>query len=84
MADRYVNLSSDDLSQKESLFEMLTHCTEQGYEVVCFLADVGQEEDWDAVKAKAVQIGAKKMYVIAFHAPLAKAHSLLTTISQDH
>lgn len=41
---------------------------EQGYEVVCFLADVGQEEDWEAVKAKAVQIGATKMYVQAFRA----------------
>lgn len=37
--------------------------TEQGYEVVCFLADVGQEEDWDAVRAKALKIGAQKMYV---------------------
>lgn len=41
----------------------LTQFTEQGYEVVCFLANVGQEEDWDAVKAKAAQIGATKMYV---------------------
>lgn len=37
--------------------------TEQDYEVICFLADVGQEEDWEAVRAKAVQIGATKMYV---------------------
>jgi len=36
---------------------------EQGYEVVAFLADVGQEEDWDEVKKKAAQIGATKMII---------------------
>jgi argininosuccinate synthase len=30
---------------------------------VCFLADVGQEEDWDQVRAKAKQIGATKMVI---------------------
>lgn len=46
---------------------LLTLDSEQGYEVVCFLANVGQEEDWEAVKAKAVQIGATKMYVLPCH-----------------
>ncbi|KAK4939443.1 argininosuccinate synthetase [Elasticomyces elasticus] len=32
---------------------------EQGYEVVCFAADVGQDEDFDAVRAKAEKLGAK-------------------------
>ncbi|KIW00626.1 argininosuccinate synthase [Verruconis gallopava] len=36
---------------------------EQGYEVVCFLADVGQEENWDEVHAKASKIGATKMVI---------------------
>lgn len=45
---------------------LLTSYAEQGYEVICFLADVGQEEDWEAVRAKAVQIGATKMYVLKF------------------
>jgi argininosuccinate synthase len=36
---------------------------DEGYEVVCFLANVGQEEDWDAVKAKAAKIGATKMII---------------------
>jgi argininosuccinate synthase len=36
---------------------------ESGYEVVCFLADVGQEEDWEAVRAKALKIGATKMVI---------------------
>jgi argininosuccinate synthase len=30
---------------------------------VCFLANVGQEEDWDAVRAKAQKIGATKMVI---------------------
>ena len=36
---------------------------DEGYEVVCFLANVGQEEDWDAVKQKAKKIGATKMII---------------------
>lgn len=35
----------------------------QGYEVVCFLADCGQEEDFDAVKAKALKLGAERMII---------------------
>ena len=31
--------------------------------MVCFLANVGQEEDWDAVKQKAKKIGATKMII---------------------
>lgn len=36
---------------------------EEGYEVVAFIADVGQEEDFEAAKMKAEQIGASKVYV---------------------
>lgn len=35
----------------------------QGYQVVCFLADCGQEEDFDAVKAKAIKLGAEHMII---------------------
>lgn len=35
-----------------------------GYEVICFLANVGQLEDFDAVEAKAMKIGAKKMVIL--------------------
>lgn len=35
----------------------------QGYQVVCFLGDCGQEEDFDAVKAKALKLGAEKMII---------------------
>ncbi|KAI9829718.1 MAG: argininosuccinate synthetase [Phylliscum demangeonii] len=42
---------------------ILAWLLEQGYEVVCFMADVGQEEDFDAAKEKAVKIGAVKVVV---------------------
>lgn len=35
----------------------------EGYEVVAFLADVGQEEDFAAVEKKALALGAKKMVI---------------------
>lgn len=37
---------------------------EQGFEVVCFAADVGQKEDWDAARAKAAKIGAKSCHIV--------------------
>lgn len=36
---------------------------DQGFEVVCFLANVGQHEDMEALKQKALKIGASKVYV---------------------
>ncbi len=36
---------------------------EEGYEVIAYIADVGQEEDFEAARAKALQIGASKIYV---------------------
>lgn len=36
---------------------------EEGYEVVAFIADVGQEEDFEAARAKALKVGASKVYV---------------------
>lgn len=35
----------------------------KGYEVVCYLADVGQEEDFEKAKEKALAIGASKVYI---------------------
>ncbi|KAF5703717.1 Argininosuccinate synthase [Fusarium globosum] len=35
----------------------------EGYEVVCFLADVGQVEDFDAVEKKALALGAECMII---------------------
>lgn len=36
---------------------------EQGYEVVCYMADVGQAEDFEAARAKALKVGASKVYI---------------------
>jgi argininosuccinate synthase len=36
---------------------------EQGYEVIAYIADVGQEEDFEAAEAKALKIGASKVYI---------------------
>jgi argininosuccinate synthase len=37
---------------------------EEDYEVVCFLANVGQDEPWEEVEKKALKIGAKKMVIL--------------------
>jgi len=36
---------------------------DKGYEVICFIGDVGQEDDFEKAKAKALEIGACKVYV---------------------
>ncbi len=36
---------------------------EEGYEVVAYIADVGQEEDFEAARDKALKVGASKVYV---------------------
>lgn len=36
---------------------------EQGYEVIAYIADVGQQEDFEAAKAKALKVGAAKVYI---------------------
>ncbi|KAF3022420.1 argininosuccinate synthetase [Neopestalotiopsis sp. 37M] len=42
---------------------ILKYLLEEGYEVICFTADIGQEEDFDAVREKALQIGASNVYI---------------------
>ncbi len=42
---------------------ILKWLVEKGYEVIAYMADVGQDEDFDAAKAKALQMGASKVYV---------------------
>jgi argininosuccinate synthase len=42
---------------------ILAWLIEKGYDVVCFMADVGQEEDFEAAKSKALKIGAKDCIV---------------------
>ncbi|KAK1978694.1 LOW QUALITY PROTEIN: argininosuccinate synthase [Colletotrichum cereale] len=42
---------------------ILAWLLEAQYKVVCYLANVGQDEDWKAVEEKALHIGAKKMII---------------------
>ncbi|KAF8475393.1 putative argininosuccinate synthase [Russula ochroleuca] len=42
---------------------ILAWLIEQGYEVYAFLADVGQEEDFEAARQKALYVGAKKFFL---------------------
>lgn len=36
---------------------------DKGYDVICYMADIGQKEDFAAAEAKALKIGAKKVIV---------------------
>jgi argininosuccinate synthase len=42
---------------------ILAWLIEQGYEVYAFMADVGQEEDYEAAREKALAVGAKKFFL---------------------
>ncbi|KAG9298782.1 hypothetical protein G9A89_012850 [Geosiphon pyriformis] len=42
---------------------ILVWLIEQGYEVLAYMANVGQEEDFDAARAKALSIGAKAVFI---------------------
>ncbi|KAJ5595208.1 Argininosuccinate synthase [Penicillium hispanicum] len=43
---------------------ILKYLIEEGYEVVCFMADVGQEEDFEAAREKALKVGALKCEIV--------------------
>ncbi|XP_078282269.1 argininosuccinate synthase [Rhinoraja longicauda] len=42
---------------------ILVWLKEQGYEVIAYLADVGQDEDFEAARKKATLLGAKKVFI---------------------
>jgi len=42
---------------------ILVWLIEQGYDVLAYMANVGQEEDFEAAKEKALKIGAKKVFI---------------------
>ncbi|KAK1017122.1 argininosuccinate synthetase [Friedmanniomyces endolithicus] len=42
---------------------ILQYLLDEGYEVIAFMADVGQEEDFQAAKEKALKIGASQCYI---------------------
>ncbi|KXN70730.1 argininosuccinate synthase [Conidiobolus coronatus NRRL 28638] len=43
---------------------ILAWLIEQGYEVQAFMADVGQEEDFEAARQKALAVGATKVHIL--------------------
>lgn len=65
---------------------ILAWLIEQGYEVICFMANIGQEEDFEAAKAKALKIGAKKCYVVSACIPLniSRSDQPSSSISDTH
>ncbi|KAJ1730256.1 argininosuccinate synthetase [Coemansia biformis] len=42
---------------------ILVWLIEEGYEVMAYMADVGQEEDFEAARAKALSVGASKVFI---------------------
>ncbi|XP_001625407.2 argininosuccinate synthase isoform X2 [Nematostella vectensis] len=42
---------------------ILVWLQEQGYDVIAYLADIGQTEDFEAAREKAKKLGAKKVYI---------------------
>ncbi|KAJ3331363.1 argininosuccinate synthetase [Blyttiomyces sp. JEL0837] len=42
---------------------ILAWLIEEGYEVIAYMANIGQEEDFEAAREKALKIGAKKVYI---------------------
>jgi len=42
---------------------ILVWLIEQGYDVLAYMANVGQEEDFEAARKKALKIGAKKVFI---------------------
>ncbi|KAF8477200.1 argininosuccinate synthase [Kalaharituber pfeilii] len=42
---------------------ILAWLLEKGYDVVCFMANIGQEEDFEAAREKALKIGASAVYI---------------------
>ncbi|XP_024918496.1 argininosuccinate synthase [Cynoglossus semilaevis] len=51
---------------------ILVWLKEQGYDVIAFLANIGQDEDFEAARAKAVKLGAKKVYIEDIRAEFVK------------
>jgi argininosuccinate synthase len=42
---------------------ILAWLIDEGYEVVCYMANIGQEEDFEAARQKALKIGAVKVFI---------------------
>ncbi|MBN2600570.1 MAG: argininosuccinate synthase [Candidatus Marinimicrobia bacterium] len=42
---------------------ILKWLSNKGYDVICYVADVGQKEDFEAIREKALKTGASKVYI---------------------
>lgn len=42
---------------------ILAWLLDQGYEVICYMANIGQEEDFEEARKKALKIGASKVFI---------------------
>ena len=47
-----------------SWLTMTTSLSLEGYDVICYMADVGQGEDGEKAREKAVKLGAKKVRTV--------------------
>ena len=47
----------------EANIDLVAWLIEEGYDVICFMAAIGQEEDFKAAREKALKIGAKECYI---------------------
>lgn len=68
MVRRYVKMAKEKVILAYSggldTSVILKWLLDKGYDVVCYLADLGQEEDFKAAEEKALKIGASKVYII--------------------
>lgn len=42
---------------------ILKYLQDDGYDVICYIADVGQDDDFEAAREKAIRLGAAKVFV---------------------
>lgn len=42
---------------------ILAWLIEKGYEVIAYMANIGQDEDFEAARSKALKIGATKVFI---------------------
>jgi argininosuccinate synthase len=42
---------------------ILKYLQDEGFDVICFIADVGQDDDFEAARKKAIRLGATKVFV---------------------
>lgn len=57
---------------------ILAWLIDEGYEVMAYVADVGQEEDFEAIREKALKVGATKVFVeVSLIDPSSHHHTMI-------